>query len=295
VSAFRFEGAFRRWMEPRGMGWEALRYPRPEAGGEARAYRLSPSGPPRGRVLVAHGAGNDALFGFVALFKALLADGYELFSFDMDGHGRESTTRLSAAAMGGAVPAALERAGAGDGVPLHAVGVSFGASVLLRALADLPGTFRSAVLMVAPLRIRFSALHVARELGARSWATLLREREHYGLSGLVPSFGPIKRGAYPLRLEDPPPGAFGYVEALNGLLDGMRLEEAAAAADAPTLLVYGARDRVVPPEDGERLHAQLPRSELRVLARETHLTTPLAPAAVAETVAWLGRHGEAGR
>jgi pimeloyl-ACP methyl ester carboxylesterase len=289
VKPFAFEQQFRHWTESRGMAWTMLRYPRPEAGGEVRAVRMRPAGRPRARVLVTHGAGNDALFGFVGLFKALLEAELEVFSFDMDGHGRESTTTLSADAVRGAVPAAMAQAG-DDGLPLHAVGVSFGGSVLLRALADLPGRFASAVLMVTPLRIRFSPVAVAREMGARSWAVLLRERGHYGATGLVPSFGPIKRGAYPLRLASPPPGAFGYVGALNEMLDGLALEDAASRADVPVRLLYGGRDAVVAAEDGRRLHARLPRSELRILERETHLTTPLAPTAVAESVAWLIRH-----
>jgi pimeloyl-ACP methyl ester carboxylesterase len=289
VKPFAFEQTFRRWAVDRGMAWTMLRYPRPEAGGEVRAVRIRPAGRPRARVLVTHGAGNDALFGFVALFKVLLEADFEVFSFDMDGHGRESTTTLSAGAVRGAVPAAVTQAG-DDGVQLHAVGVSFGGSVLLRALADLPGRFASAVLMATPLRIRFSAAAVARELGARSWAALLRERGHYGATGLVPSFGPIKRGAYPLRLASPPTGAFGYVGALNEMLDGLALEDAAARVDVPVRLFYGGRDAIVAPDDGRRLHARLPRSELRVLERETHLTTPLAAEAVAETVAWLTRH-----
>jgi alpha-beta hydrolase superfamily lysophospholipase len=285
-----FERRFRAWAEGRGVGWREVRYPRPEAGGETRAYRLTPPESPRGRVLVTHGAGNDALFGFVTLFKALLAGGYEVFSFDMDGHGRESTTTLSPAAVGSAVPAALAAAGDGDGLPLHAVGVSFGGAVLLRALADSPGRFASAVLMVTPLRIHFSATGVLRELNARACATVLRERTHYGLTGLIPSFGPVKRGAYPLRLEGRAPGAFGYVDTLNDLLATLALEEAAAAVETPVLLVYGGRDRVVPPEQGRTLEVRLPRAELRVLPRETHPTAPLAPQAIEGAVRWIGRH-----
>ena len=101
----------------------------------------------------------------------------------------------------------------------------------------------------------------------------LARARHYGLTGLVPSFGPFKRGAYPLRLGVPPaPGPFGYVQTINRVLDGLRLEDAARRASTPTLLVYGARDRLVPPAQGERLAALLPPPRLLRLP-PTHLTT----------------------
>jgi pimeloyl-ACP methyl ester carboxylesterase len=138
--------------------------------------------------------------------------------------------------------------------------------------------------------VELSGRAVARELGPRLLRTLWRGREHYGAGGLIPSFGRWKRDIYPLRLgEAAGAGSFGYVEALNRILASLRLEEAAHATPTPTLLVYGAADRLVPPAQGERLATLLPRSELLVLPGETHLTTPLAPAAVERVVERITR------
>jgi alpha-beta hydrolase superfamily lysophospholipase len=281
-----FERAFSRWLRREGMGFEPVRYARPEAGGETRAFRLTPTRPPRGVVLLVHGAGNDALFAIVGLAKRLLRAGLEVFAFDLDGHGRGGVTRLAASTVVGAVPAAVEAAGAGRrGLPLHAVGVSLGGSLLLHALPRLSPAPASAALLCAPLRVELSRRAVLGELGSGLLRTLWREREHYGVGGLIPSFGRWKRDVYPLRLgEAAGAGAFGYVEALNRILASLRLEEAARAVDIPTFLVYGAADRLVPPEQGERLAALLPRSKLLILPGETHLTTPLAEAAVEQVV-----------
>jgi alpha-beta hydrolase superfamily lysophospholipase len=264
------------------MGWERLRLARPAAGGETTAYRLSPVGPARGVVLLVHGAGNDALFAQVGLTKRLLERGLEVFTFDLDGHGRDGATLLSTGAIPDAVPAAAEVSGAAErGLPLHAVGTSLGGSILLSALPTLSPVPETAALLCAPLRIELSRGAVAAELRPRLLATLWREREHYGLTGLVPAFGAYKRDVYPLRLAEPGgEGAFGYVEALNGLLSALRLPAAAARTRTPVLLVYGAADRLVPPEQGERLAELLPDVRLLVLPGGTHLTTPLAPAVV---------------
>lgn len=286
----RFERDFRRWAEGAGYGWEVIRYPRAAALGETTAVRITPGVAPRGVVLVAHGAGNDALFALVGLFKSLLSDGYEVFTWDLDGHGRRATTRLTPAVTGAVADAALRSGAAARGLPLHCVGVSLGGSVLLAALPTLSPAPRSAALLTAPLRVQLGWPAIRRELGTPLARVLWRERSHYGLTGLIPSFGPFKRGSYPLRLGVPAgPGMFGYVEALNRLLEGMGLEEAARSAPVPTLLVYGGRDLLVPLEQGRRLAELLPDAELLVLPRETHLSAPLAPESAAAVRQWIAR------
>lgn len=282
-----YERRFREWAAARGHGWERLRLPRPEAGGESRGYRITPAGGARGVALAVHGAGNDALFALVGVFKRLLASGLEVVTFDLDGHGREGATRFAPATVASAVPAIAEASGAARrGLPLHAIGVSLGGAILLAALPALGA--RSAVLMCAPLRIHLSWGAIGRELGPGLARTLWRERGDYGLTGLIPSFGPFKRDVYPLRLGvEPGRGPFGYVDALNATLGSLSLEDAARRTTSPVLLVYGARDRLVPAEQGESLARLIPRSELLTLPRETHLTAPLSPAAVARVLEWV--------
>src|SRR5690242_3579398 len=83
-----------RWLADRGAHLDRVRYPRPDARGEVEAWRITP-GEAFGRVVAAHGAGNDALYPQLALFKALVERGMEVFSFDVDGHGAASTTVFS--------------------------------------------------------------------------------------------------------------------------------------------------------------------------------------------------------
>lgn len=288
MAELAFERTFRLWGESAGVRWTRLRYSRPDVEGETTAYRLIPPGPPRAIVLAVHGAGNDALFGWVGLFKRLLLRGFEIFTFDLEGHGRFSTTRFSPDTASRAIAEAVRRSEApARGLGIHAIGVSLGGAVLLHALPTQPA-ITSAVLLAAPLRIQFSWNCIRGELGIPLLRTLWREREHYGLTGLIPSFGPVKRTTYPLRLsEDPGAGGFGYVDVLNRALERMRLEEAARAVRVPVLLVYGGSDRLVPPEQGARLAGLIPHAELLRLEGESHLTAPLAPAAVERVVEWM--------
>jgi alpha-beta hydrolase superfamily lysophospholipase len=295
LNELAYERSLRAWMTARGMEWTRDRYRR-AGGGDVTCYRLSPAGPPRAVVMPVHGAGNDALFALPGLIKRLLLDGYEVFSFDLDGHGRASTTTLDPETLGSAVPRAIRETGAGErGLALHGIGISLGGSLLLHALGAERGDLASGSLLAAPLKIELSTRAVLGEMGIPALRTLWREREHCGIWGLVPSFGPVKRGLYPLRLAVPPgPGSFGYVDVLNIALDRLDLEDAASRVRAPVLLAYGGADRVVPASQGERLHRLIPSSELLLLERETHLTTPLAPAVMARVREWIGGHAPAG-
>lgn len=287
-----FERDFRRWCNDKGIDWRSARYARRAAGGEAWGHRFIPPGEAAGSVLLVHGGGNDALFALTGLIGDLATRGLEIFSFDVDGHGRGSSTVLSAVPARECVAAALEAwPDRPPGRPLHAIGISLGGSILLHSLPRLDSTISSATLISAPLRIELSADAIRRELGLPLLATVWRERNRYGLTGLIPSFGPFRRGAYPLRLAEPPgPGAFGYVEVLNRILESLDLERAARETRVPVLLVYGGRDLLVPADQGRRLNELLPASELLMLDRETHLSTPLAPPATERLFAWIDRH-----
>lgn len=287
-----FERSFRRWCDAEGMRWTTSRYLRSSAGGETLAHRFAPQKRARGAVLVVHGAGNDALFSLTGLFAELLRRGYEIFSFDVDGHGRANNTRLSLRSAREVIAAALDTwEPQRVAVPVHAVGISLGGSLLLHALGSLETPITSATLICAPLRVELSWRSIRREIGAPLLRTLWRERSRFGLTGLIPSFGPFKRDVYPLRLAEPPgPGSFGYVEVINRLLDSLDLREAARAARVPVLLVYGARDLLVPPSQATELVGLIPSSELLLLPGETHLSTPLALATGARFLSWLERH-----
>lgn len=287
-----FERAFRDWARRAGVSWEESRLALAGPGHSTMAIRLSPRERPRRVVIALHGAGNDALFGWVGLFKRLLATGTEICTFDLPGHGRDGETLFDRRAAAAAVLASIAECVRGrESLPLHAVGVSLGGSVLLSMLDHLQSRLASATLIVPPLRINLSLRSLLPELGLRTLRLVWREREHYGLTGLIPSFGPFKRDVYPLRLATMGSGPFGYVDVLNRELEAMRLDEVAARVPLPVLLVFGERDRVVPIEQGYRLAELLGDAELLRVADGTHLSTPLEPETVDRLVAWLEARG----
>lgn len=278
-------------LAARGARMERLRYPRPEAGGEVSAVRLVPRAPARGRVVVAHGAGNDLLFPLIELFHALVPRGFEVFSFDLDGHGAESTTTFSEEAIDGAIPAAVRQARSVDpDLPLHLLGHSLGGSLVLRALAmrAVPNV-ASAVILSSPVEVKLDLPVAISELTGFLRTSTLAQRRHYGVWGLVPAFGPVKRRAYPFRRTVDRAGAFGYVAAVQRLLARYDLARSAESIDVPVLLVYGRGDRLVPAAQGERLARAIPDAELALLDGATHWSCAFAPAALERVAGWMDR------
>jgi pimeloyl-ACP methyl ester carboxylesterase len=284
-------GRLERAMEAEGARLERVRYPRPEAGGEVEAWRLVPR-EPRVRVVAAHGAGNDALYPQLALFEALVRRGVEVFAFDVDGHGAGSTTVFSPETVLSSIAAAVEQAERGRGaLPLHLLGHSFGGSLVLHALAE--GTVphaASAVVISAPISISLDARTALAELRGFLRLATLGQRRHYGLWGMVPAVGPLKRRAYPIRGAVEAGAPFAYVAAIRRLLAHVDLDRAAARVRVPVLLAYGTGDRLVPAAQGRRMAELIPSSELLEVPGATHWSTAFADTAIARAAAWIQAH-----
>lgn len=278
------------WLDRAGIARERCRYARPEAGGETAAVRLVPGGAPRGRVVVAHGAGNDALFPLVALFAALVRRGFEVFSFDLDGNGWESTTRFRVETAPGAVAAAIDAAAEGrPPVPVHLLGHSLGGALALGFLGTVRGgEVASATLVSVPLEVRIGTRVALGELAGFFSRAALGQCATYGVWGTVPAVGPLKRAAYPFR-HAASGQPLAYIDAVRDLLRQMELERAAERTRVPALLVYGGADHLSPPEHGERLAARIAGAELRVVRGASHFTAVFAPETTDAVVGWVER------
>lgn len=286
-----FERRFLRWLEAEGVRTQREEIRLKGSTGSCAAYRFTPSGSPRYRVLAVHGAGNDSLFAWIGFFKRQLHSGAEILTFDLPGHGRHSDALWESDRVGEWIRAAARVAAGPRELPMHVVGISLGGSVTLGSLALLGNAITSAVAVVAPREIQFSLGTVLSEFRPRILGTLLRGWQHYGWTGLLPSFGPFKREIYPLRMADPPMrSAFGYVGVLNQAIADLIVPDTLARVDIPVLLVYGELDRIVPREQGAQISRWIPRSDLFVAPGGTHLSTPLLPATEERIDLWLEEH-----
>ncbi len=275
--------AFREWVVANGYGLTDLSYPR--APGRCSAVVMGTARPHKAIAVVAHATGNDKYFPMVELYRLLLKMGLAVYAFDLDGHGRESSHILSVPTAETMLEFALtdmrERVG---GKPVHLIGQSLGALLVMRHIAQrlqMSKDYLSAILISPPVSGRILARQYWREgfsVLTKTWRSATRT---YGALGVIPAFGPVKRGLYPLRLGGGHKSW--HVNSFGGLVDDLvktwRVSEAFDPHRIPTLVIFGSEDALTPPAQAEvmtrRIH--LP-SELHLIPKETHFTTPLSAA-----------------
>lgn len=279
-----FVARFFQALKMRGDLYERLTYSR-ICGGDVEAWRLTPKQARKGTVVFSHATGNDALFPQLTLFSSLLSAGFEVFTFDLDGHGIRSTAILSLANIRTAIAEAL--AALRSPSPVTLVGHSLGGTLALaHAAADQSGV-KNLVLISAPLTLGIIPKAVIAEISGFAKSSLAEQRSFYGTWGVLPAIGPFKRKSYPVRLR--PEEKRNYIEVVKNLIHELKVEQIAGSVKVPTLLIYGDQDFLVPVKTGEQLALVLPKSELQIVKGGTHFSTPFEAGVERSIVRFLER------
>ncbi len=255
-------------------------------GRHVRAF-VGGEGPP---VALVHGLGGGAA-NWVDVVPALVPD-HRVVVPDLPGHGGSERPRAGASLRdyADALAGVLERLAGG---PALVVGHSFGGHVSLRLAERHPELVRSLLLVVSssmarwPLRTRvLGSVSTALRPGAKIAPLALRLAGRPRVRSLLLS---------PLLAAD---GAAMSPSAMRGFFAQMRDHRdvraafRAAVADRvvapvelhrPALLLWGAADRVVPPEDGVAL-ARLLGVPIRFVAGCGHLVPGERPDAVVDAI-----------
>ena len=209
----------------------------------------TPGSAPRAAIVAVHGL-NDHSGGFGATGAFLAARGFAVYAFDQRGFGRAPQTGIWAGgdrmADDARQVARLLRLRHPD-VPLYALGESMGAAVLLKALQRHPPGWVDAVVLSAPAIWGRSEMRRYQRMPLNALAHTVRGLKVSGrITGRKPSDDPATLRA--LR-EDPLVLQRTRVDVLWGLAD---LMDAATLEPiepgVPVLVLYGARDEIVPPE-----------------------------------------------
>lgn len=174
------------------------------------------------------------------------------------------------------------------------VGTSFGGLVALRLAQDWPGAVKRLVLLdsvglgrALPFIVRGAALRpvgrlaLAPSLGGTRWqfrVLLTSDRSRIGPEherALIEYLYWSAAASAPGTMAE----ALGYFADLRGQRE--RLSDAELAGiRSPTLVLWGARDRFLPPAHGERAAALIPRSAFHAIPRAGHSPNWEAPDAL---------------
>lgn len=264
-----------------------------ELGGE-------PGAPP---VVLLHGFG-ASVYSWRKVASELAAAGFQVVALDLAGFGyserpvdRAAYTPAGQAAV---VAEILERLAPelgtrlGPGAvppPVHLVGHSFGGGVALSLAASRPELVRSLVLLDTTLPThsrapragwplyRPVAYLLLRTIGLRRWFVRRALELAFHDDALVTS---ELVDAYRERLLYRGPAS--AYRSLTGPLPRERLAVELAAIGAPTLVVWGEEDALIPVEAGRRAAGRIPGARFTSLPECGHLPMEECPEALLEAV-----------
>jgi len=251
-------------------------------------WQLVPRGPIRGRVLCAHATGNDALYPLVRLYQTLVAASYEVFAFDLDGHGRRSSAVLARHSIESAVPGAISRILADrPPLPLHLLGQSLGGALCLKTLLDGEPRIASLTLIGTPAVVNLGLAPLLTELGIFVRPCFWREIGIYGPWGMVPALGSFKRGTFPVRLAAAASRPLDYAVLVKGIIADVGVAAARSQCQTPCLLLAGGLDGIASEGAVRQLQASFPHSRLTVVPRATHFSLPFEPEVIRQCLSFL--------
>ena len=254
-----------------------------------------PEGPPRGVVVIAHGAGeHSGRYGHVA--DRLTSERYAVYALDHRGHGRSAGPRALIDRMDHAVAdldtLVMRAAGDHPGLPVYLLGHSMGGTVSL-CYAMRHEDRLDALALSAPLAAINAASPVVR-IAAKV------------LSALTPRLGVI---AVDPSLVSRDPAVVQAYEAdplvHHGKLPARTVAELADAVESfpagvgritvPTLIMYGTADRLCPPAGSVMVGERIGAADRTVTAYPglSHeiLNEPEREQVMDDLCAWLAAHG----
>jgi pimeloyl-ACP methyl ester carboxylesterase len=239
-------------------------------------------GPP---VVFIHGFA-ASIYSWRKTLPAVLTAGYRVIAFDNRGFGfsDKPADDYGNVAYARLVVALLDSLRLPSAVLVgHSMGGAIAAEVALR----YPARVRGLVLIdAAGFGVRWPGiLKVGRWPGAGGVATAIRGRWVTERLLRFMYANPNKVTEQDVEQYYAPVPEPGYGRALRGVLREFRFDTLVGrlgAVAAPTLVVWGAEDRLIPVRDGSRLAAELPRSVFAVIPRTGHVAPEESPDEVNE-------------
>jgi pimeloyl-ACP methyl ester carboxylesterase len=227
-----------------------------------------------------------SIYSWRKTLPAVVAAGYRVIAFDNRGFGfsDKPSGDYGNAAYARLVVALLDSLHVPSAVLVgHSMGGAIAAEVALR----YPARVRGLVLIdAAGFGVRWPAmLKVGRWRGAGGVATAIRGRWVTERLLRFMYDDPRKVTEQDVDQYYAPVPEPGYGRALGAVLQEFRFDTLVGrlgTVAAPTLVVWGAEDRLIPVRDGSRLAAELPRSVFVVIPRTGHAAPDESPDEVNE-------------
>lgn len=220
-------------------------------------------------VVIAHGGGNDHLYGLWYAVERLVGAGFAVLTGHLAGHGQGGTDLFTLDNACSRLDALAEYARS-QFSSVMLLGQSLGGALALDAVAR-GQQFERVVTVSAPHNLQVGSdawLEAAALFRPTTWRAL----RYAGLYEALPAFKAFKRSRFPVRV---PPGT-NYLREFELAVAQMDLLGRLSDTDSlPLLLVHGARDGVIPPFQASELSAAIGARATLYIASRCHHLEPL--------------------
>jgi fermentation-respiration switch protein FrsA (DUF1100 family) len=242
-------------------------------------------------VALVHGVSAEIVAPYFLWIRALLAAGFQVLTFELDGHG-DNPRELCFPGIEENVPAAiayLEAQPEVDPARLGLLGVSLGGACIFRALPELEG-IRVAATIAAPHRVVLNQWQMMLEAAGTFNPELLPVVFEASSEAMLAFLTrPLRWGSAhaPCALDFLDPRIESAIRDLIAYLDPLAHAPEAAV---PMLVVAGEWDQLAPAWQAEDLYAATagPKA-ITIRPRRNHFTVMADRPAIATTVAWFER------
>ena len=252
-------------------------------------YQIKPI-KPVARLLIVHGAGNDGLFPFLTLFFKLLENNIEINTFDLDGHGKHSTTTFSSQKISSCIDDAISFFKFGQSkLPFFILGHSLGGALTINFLSRKKISPAGVIIISTPVKIKISYQILTKELLGLTNNSFTKIISLYNFYNLIPPLGFIRRSEYPLRFKQKNSN-LDYIRTLKNFINNLQLDLKVKNIEESILYIYGNNDFLSKAEDGKKLHKLSKNSKLLLLSKETHYTTILSEDCINAVTNWITKH-----
>ena len=264
--------SFKNWLADQEVSVKSGYYQR-RTNEFTRYFYFFPKNAKKHAIVFVHGTGNDALFPNFSYFQTILAKGWQLFSFDLDGHGRGNSTLLDSSTIWTCVDSAINelRNHCNQATAIHLIGESIGGLLAWTKACSSPPSVTSALCIATPFHLQLNSLSLLNELRSVTGHSLQRYRRRWGLRDSIPAFGPVMRTQFPIRLATARHGilqSMSYPFLVKSLLSATTFKKA-NVPKIPVYGIFGEHDLIAPVECIPQYFHQN-RAHWHIIEKQTH-------------------------
>lgn len=280
---------FRTWLKNQNINVIEGSYYRQEANGYVHFYYLSPQKDNFNTVMFIHGTGNDGLFLTENLFSTLIKDGYNIFTFDIDGHGSKSTSKLFHAQLESCILSAYNQLVNKIGTPngLHIIGYSVGGLLALQELSKRRIPIQKLICIATPFHLSLKPKQIYKEIFTLTQKDFYNFARTWGIYSLFPAFGPFNRRRFPIRMGNRSEGSWSYINFMKKFIHEKDWTDLDINGSDQLMGLFGKKDLIADTKKAVETFKHWQQSELIVVPNATHFSITLSGQALGHITKFL--------